>query len=58
MHIMYVTQHIHTYFIRKKQMILKKMSWKLSFTLQEITVGVSLLALETVAFGVKEPVAG
>lgn len=57
-HDVYVTRHILTYFTRKRQMILmKEMSWKLLFTLQEITVCVLLLALET-AFGIKEPVAG
>jgi len=38
--------------------LMTKMSWKLLFTLQEITACVLLLALETVAFSVKEPVAG
>lgn len=57
-HDVYVTWHILTYFTRKRQMILmKEMSWKLLFTLQDITVSVLLHALET-AFGIKEPVAG
>lgn len=38
--------------------LIKQMSWKLLFTLQELAVCVLLLALETVAFSIKEPVAG
>lgn len=53
---MYITQCIFTHLSGKRQFILMKgMSWKLLFPLQEITV---CLALEVDAFAVKEPVAG
>lgn len=53
---MYITQCIFTHFSGKRQFILMKgMSWKLLFPLQEITV---CLALKVDAFAVKEPVAG